>query len=126
MLKEISNQVLPLIVNCVVSILGIIITIVGTHIINFIKLKNAELIKNMGISKYNSDKALALDIWNLVDEHFRIHQSIDNVIENKVKMFNDELKKKCPYITQEEQEFLRQTVAGEVNKCKRSENIRIT
>ena len=118
MLKEISNQVLPVIVNCVVSILGIIITVVGAHIINFIKLKNAELIKNMGISKYNSDKALALDIWTLVDEYFRIHQSIDNAIENKVRMFNDELKKKCPYITQEELDFLRQTVAGAVNKCK--------
>jgi hypothetical protein len=33
-------------------------------------------------------------------------------------MFNDELKKKCPYITQEEIDFLRQTIAGEVNNVK--------
>lgn len=118
MLREILNQVAPIVINFIISILGIIITVVGTYVINFIKLKNDELIRTIGVSTYNSDKTLALDIWNIVNEHFRIQQSIECCTENKIKMFNDELKKKCPYITQEEIDFLRQTIAGEVNKCK--------
>lgn len=88
------------------------------YIIKFIKLKNSELIKNIGIAKYNSYKSLALDIWNIVDEYFRVNTSICSSTNNKIKMFDDELKNKCPELTQEDIDFFRQTIAGEINKCK--------
>lgn len=118
MLKEINNQVLSIIVKLIISIIGIIITVLSTHIINFIKLKNNEIIKNVGITNYNQNKKFALDIWNIVEEHFRLKEIATNVIDNKISMFNDELKRKCPYLTQEEIDFLRQAIAGEVNKIK--------
>ncbi|AGK96644.1 hypothetical protein [Clostridium pasteurianum] len=118
MLKEIDNQVLSIIIKSIISIIGVVITILSTHIINFIKLKNNELIKNIGITKYNEDKKFALDIWNIVEEHFRVKEIATNVIDNKITIFNRELKRKCPYLTQEEIDFLRQTIAGEINKGK--------
>jgi hypothetical protein len=118
MITEIENQVFPIIINSIVSIIGVVITIIGGYIINFIKLKNNQIIKDIGVAQYNYSKILALDIWHIVDEHFRIKQTIETSTENKINMFNDELKKKCPYITQEEIDFLRQTIAGEVNNVK--------
>ncbi|WP_026883214.1 hypothetical protein [Clostridium akagii] len=118
MIAEIGTQVLPIITNSIISILGIIIAVICSYIINFIKLKNNQIIKDIGVSQYNSDKTLALDIWNIVEEYFRVNQSIENLIENKIKLFNNELKKKCPYLTQEQIDFLRQSIAGEFNKCK--------
>ncbi len=118
MLKDIQYQISTIIINIIVIILGSIISIIGTYIINFVKLKNDELIKNIGITKYISYKSLALDVWNIVDEYFRANKSINNSFDNKIKMFNSKLQNKCPGLTEEDIDFLRQTIAGEINKYK--------
>jgi hypothetical protein len=122
MLKEITNEILPIVMSTVVSTLGIIITTLGAYAINFIKLKRDAVINQIGINQYNQDKKLALDIWNIVEEHFRVNQIVGSAINNKIKMFNDEIKKKCPYLTDQEIVFLRQTIAGEMNSFKNTIN----
>lgn len=122
MLKEITNEILPIVMSTVVSTLGIIITTLGAYAINFIKLKRDAVINQIGINQYNQDKKLALDIWNIVEEHFRVNQVVGSAINNKIKMFNDEIKKKCPYLTDQEIVFLRQTIAGEMNSFKNTIN----
>jgi hypothetical protein len=122
MLKEITNEILPIVMSTIVSTLGIIITTLGAYAINFIKLKRDAVINQIGINQYNQDKKLALDIWNIVEEHFRVNQIVGSAINNKIKMFNDEIKKKCPYLTDQEIVFLRQTIAGEMNSFKNTIN----
>jgi hypothetical protein len=118
MLKE----MLSIVMSTVVSILGVIITTLGAYGINFIKLKRDAVINQIGINQYNQDKKLALDIWNIVEEHFRVNQVVGISINNKIKMFSDEIKKKCPYLTDQEIAFLRQTIAGEMNSFKNTIN----
>lgn len=122
MLKEIFNEMLPVVISTVISILGIIATTLGAYAINFIKLKRDAVINQIGINQYNQDKKIALDIWNIVEEHFRVNEIVGITINNKIKMFNYEIKKKCPYLTQQEIDFLRQTIAGEINNFKNTIN----
>ncbi|AJA48419.1 hypothetical protein CPAST_c23490 [Clostridium pasteurianum DSM 525 = ATCC 6013] len=122
MLKDRINEILPVVMSTVISILGIIITTLGAYTVNFIKLKRDSVINEISINKYNQDKKLALDIWNIVEEHFRVNEIVTNALNSKIKMFNYEIKKKCPYLTQQEIDFLRQAVAGQINSIKNEIN----
>ncbi len=116
MIKDLQYQIFSIIIHIIIIILGIIISLIGSYIIKFVKSKNSELVKNIGVAKYNSYKSVAMDIWNIVEEYFRINPLIDSYVNNKCKMFNDLLKKKFPDLNQEDIDFIRQTIAGEINK----------
>lgn len=62
----------------------------------------------------------AKNIWNMVDENFRISTTIEEKIKSKVDEFNAALLKKFPELTQSDIDNLRQSIAGEVNKDKQA------
>lgn len=119
-MKEILiSQIVPLLVTCIVAVVGVVIKSVGDAIIAYIEAKKNAVISKIGEDKYNSEKKVALDIWNIVDEHFRINPTLEDVIDKKIALFNELLLKKIPGLTQEQIDFLRQSIAGEVNKGKK-------
>lgn len=111
MIKELSSQVMPILVQAIVAILGVIA-------VKFIQAKKTELINKIGQEKYNQEKAYAVDAWNLVDEHFRISGIANVTIGEKVELFEKELLKKVPYLTQDELDSLRLSLGGVINKGK--------
>lgn len=120
MLKELSSQVLPIIIQAIVTILGVVISTIGVIAVKYVQAKKTELINKIGKDKYNQEKAYALDIWNLVDEHFRISGISNVTIGEKVALFEKELLKKVPYLTQDELDSLRLSLGGVINKGKKA------
>lgn len=115
-LIQIGNGILPIVVTAVVAILGTIITIVGKDFVGFIQAKHDEAVAKAGASTYNQNRKFALDIWNIVDEHFRVSGTVKAAITDKIDLFNKLLLEKIPGLTQSEIDFLRQSIAGEINK----------
>jgi phage terminase Nu1 subunit (DNA packaging protein) len=60
----------------------------------------------------------AKNIWNMVDENFRISTTVEEKTKSKVDEFNAALLKKFPELSQDDIDNLRQSIAGEVNAGK--------
>lgn len=76
------------------------------------------VVAKIGLTNYQKTKAIAWDIWNLIEEHFRISQIVGDTVNAKITMFETLIKQKVPGITDSEIETVRQSIAGEVNKDK--------
>lgn len=116
MLQSIINQIVPVAVTAIVGVLVAIIKAVGDAAVDYIDKKKEALASQVGIDQYNSKLALAKNIWNLVDEEFRITPTLTATIEAKQKMFETEMLKVMPGLTSDEIAQLRQIIAGEINK----------
>lgn len=71
-----------------------------------------ELLKNQ---KYVT---AAKQVWNIVEENFRITEAIKEKISSKADAFDKMLLAKFPELTQSDVAELRQSVAGEINTGK--------
>ncbi|AQR95609.1 hypothetical protein [Clostridium saccharoperbutylacetonicum] len=63
---------------------------------------------------------VAKQIWDMVDENFRISQSIEEKLTSKIDTFNKALLKEFPELNQDDADKLRQSVAGSVNSGKQA------
>ena len=112
MLKEILNVLEP----TIISILGIVISSLGAIAVSYIKTKRDSVVAKIGQDQYNHRIKVAEDVFNFVDEEFRVNGIVGKAIDNKIAMFNAELLKRIPGLTQAQIDSLRQTIAGQVNK----------
>jgi len=76
------------------------------------------VVAKIGLTNYQKSKLVALDIWNVIEEHFRLNEIIGDTVQSKITMFETLIKQKIPGITNANIELLRQAIAGEVNKDK--------
>ncbi|MDR3595080.1 hypothetical protein [Clostridium sp.] len=60
----------------------------------------------------------AKNIWNMVNENFRISATIEEKLKSKADEFDKALLAKFPELTQDDVANLRQAIAGEVNQGK--------
>lgn len=118
MLNEIVNTVVPVVVTAIGGVLVAIIKVVGDNLVSYIETKKDALATQTGIDKYNATLQKAKNIWNLVDEEFRITPTLEKTMQAKQDMFNKLLKEKIPSLTDNEINDVRQAVAGEINKGK--------
>lgn len=72
----------------------------------------------LGSDKYEQEKKDAQDAWSFVDEHFRISGLVSVTVNEKIALFETQLLKKCPYLTQQELDSLRLALGGVINKGK--------
>ncbi len=63
---------------------------------------------------------VAKQIWDMVDENFRISQSIEEKLSSKIDTFNQALLKEFPELKQDDVDKLRQSVSGSVNAGKQA------
>jgi hypothetical protein len=117
-ISQLIPQLIPLLIAFIIGILTVIIKAVGDAIITLVQTKKEEVIQKILQGKHEQEVKTALEVWNIVDEHFRVSKAVGDTIQLKIAMFNYLLLKKIPGITQEQIDYLRQTVAGEVNKFK--------
>lgn len=104
----------PVLLTILTGFLGYIgkeVVKLAPKLIDFIVLK-------IGLTNYTKSKLVALDIWNIVEEHFRLSEFIGDTVQFKITLFETLIKQKIPSITDIEIETLRQAIAGEVNKDK--------
>ncbi|EOU1998933.1 hypothetical protein C4D40_00595 [Clostridium perfringens] len=61
---------------------------------------------------------VAKQVWNIVEENFRITESVEKKLSSKADEFNKIMLDKFPKLTISDISELRQSIAGEVNKGK--------
>lgn len=76
------------------------------------------IVAKIGLANYEKTKAIAWDLWNVIEEHFRISEMVGDTAKAKIMMFETLIKQKIPGITDAEIETVRQAIAGEFNKNK--------
>ena len=90
----------------------------GKKVLKLIPLVIEFVVAKIGLTNYQKYKAIAWDVWNKGEEFFRLNPIIGSTIQAKILMFETEIRKKIPGITDAQIEDFRQAIAGEVNKDK--------
>lgn len=117
-MNTLSNQVLTIVIQAIIAVLGVVISTIGVIAIKYVQAKRDEIITKIGKAQYEQDKSYAVDAWNFVEEHFRISGLVMPTITEKIALFEKELLNKVPGLTQTELDSLRLSLGGEINKGK--------
>jgi len=112
------NQILEACLTAFVGLLLVLIPILFAKVTSFLVEKINAIQVKTGAEDYNHSLTVAKSVYGIVDEYFRITPTITATIEAKVDMFETEILKICPYLTADDIDHLRQTVAGELNILK--------
>ena len=86
-----------------------------------VKVLESKLVKSGLEEKILKNKnyiTVAKQIWNLVDENFRISETVEEKLESKAEQFDKLLLAKVPELSEEDIAEIRQSIAGEVNSGK--------
>lgn len=113
-MNDLSSMFYPILLTLLTGILGY----VGKEVIKFVPLIVDYLVAKIGLTNYQKTRAIALDIWNVIEEHFRLSQIVGDKVQAKIAMFETLIKQKVPGISNDEIETIRQSIAGEFNKDK--------
>lgn len=116
------NQIVPIITTAIVSILVYIIKRIGDAVIELLVTKKKEVDLKIASSGHEKELNTAKEIWNIIEEKFRINENCSVLLGSKSDEFNKLLLSKIPGLTQTDLDYLRQAVAGEVNKYKNIES----
>ncbi|ELC8463867.1 cobalt ABC transporter permease [Clostridium perfringens] len=100
------------------SVLVVVIKSLGEATREFIKVKVEAMEQKIKESKYNELFEVGKNIWNMVEEKYRVTDNIETLAQSKADMFDKMLLKKFPHLTKEELTEVRQAIAGEYNKGK--------
>lgn len=76
------------------------------------------VVAKVGLTKYQQSKSFAIDVFNIVEEHYRLNELIGSTVQAKITMFETLIKQKIPGITDAQIINFRQAIAGEFNKNK--------
>ncbi len=117
-MEQLLEQIIPILIAAILGVFTVVIKSVGDVTIKYLNTKKDELISRIGIQEYNKRIATASDIWGIVDEHFRIYDSVAYEIEDKINLFNKLLLERIPTLEQADLDYLRQTIAGQINQGK--------
>lgn len=63
---------------------------------------------------------VAKQVWDIVEENFRIAETVENKLNSKADEFDKLMLKKFPELSEDDVKELRQSIAGEVNKGKQA------
>ena len=100
------------------SVLVVVIKSLGDATREFIKVKVEAMEQKIKESKYNELFEVGKNIWNMVEEKYRVTDNIETLAQSKADMFDKMLLEKFPHLTKEELTEVRQAIAGEYNKGK--------
>ncbi|WP_338627554.1 cobalt ABC transporter permease [Clostridium baratii] len=117
-MDKVLDPILGAVALGITGILVAIIKSVGDVIIEYIGKKKQVVEQRLQLDKHVEEIETAKQVWNIVEEKYRITDNITNLAKSKADMFDKLLLEKIPYLTEEEVKQLRQTLAGEINKGK--------
>ena len=117
-MENFLEQIIPILLTAILGILAVVIKSVGDVTIKYLNAKKEESISRLGREEYHKRLETARDIWDVVDEHYRIYDSVAYEIDDKIKLFNKLLLERIPSLEQSDLDYLRQTIAGQINQGK--------
>jgi len=112
------NQIAPIVATAIVAILVAIIKQVGSVAIEFLVAKKKEAEQNTKISGHEAELNTAKEVWNIIEEKFRITENATQFLDSKADEFDNLLLQRIPELSAKNLEDLRQAIAGEYNKGK--------
>ena len=118
-MNTLIGQIGTIIMGAGVAILSITIRTVGNIAIDFIGKKREVVEQSLQLGKHQQEIATAKEVWNMIDEKYRITDKVEDLVKSKADDFDKLLLAKIPYLTKDEVAELRQTIAGEVNRGKK-------
>ena len=112
------SQIAPIVATAIVAILIKIVYQIGNPAIQlFLKLKE-EAEQRIIASGHEEDLKTAKEVWNTIEEKFRITENVETLLGSKADEFDKLLLQRIPGLSQQNLDDLRQAIAGEVNKGK--------
>ncbi|MEG2786464.1 MAG: cobalt ABC transporter permease [Romboutsia sp.] len=121
-MNEILDKILPPILGAIaVGLTGVLVAViknVGDIAIEYLAKKKKVVEQTLKLDQHKEEIQTAKQIWNIVEEKYRITDNIENLAKSKSNEFDKLLLDKIPYITADQVKQLRQAIAGEVNKGK--------
>lgn len=120
------SQIAPILATAIVSILVAIIKKVGDALIELLITKKKEVELRITSNGHETELNTAKEVWNIIEERFRITENCTSALASKADEFNKLLLSKIPGLTQSDLDYLRQAVAGEINKYKNIESVQST
>ncbi|WP_346980386.1 cobalt ABC transporter permease [Clostridium perfringens] len=118
-MDKILEPVLGALALGIVTVFVAIIKSVGDITIQYIAKKKEMVEQKLKLDKREEEFKVAQQVWNIVEEKYRITDNIKSLVKSKADDFDKLLLEKIPYLTEEEVKMLRQSIAGEVNKGKK-------
>lgn len=113
------NQIGPVVIAAVIGILVFSIKAIGNVVIDLIDKKREEVEQKLEVGKHKQEIETAKEVWNMVDEKYRITDKVEDLMKSKADDFDKLLLNKIPYLTKEQVVNIRQAIAGEINKGKK-------
>ncbi|MEG1132647.1 MAG: cobalt ABC transporter permease [Romboutsia sp.] len=111
----------PILSSLGVALAGVLVVViksVGEVAREFIKVKIEASEQKIKLTKYNEILEVGKNIWNIVEEKYRITDNLETLAESKAKTFDKLLLDKFPHLNEKELKEVRQAIAGEYNKGK--------
>lgn len=117
-MEKILDTILSAVGVALATVLVAIIKSVGNEAVEYLQAKKKVADQKIKESKYNELFEVGKNIWNMVEEKYRVTDNIETLAQSKADMFDNMLLEKFPHLTKEELIEVRQAIAGEVNKGK--------
>lgn len=117
-MEKILDPILAALTLGIVGVLVAIIKSIGDVTIQYIVKKKEMVEQKLKLDKHEEEFKTAQQVWNIVEEKYRITDNIKDFAKSKGDYFDKLLLEKIPYLTEEQVKMLRQAIAGEVNKGK--------
>ncbi|UBK39501.1 cobalt ABC transporter permease (plasmid) [Clostridium perfringens] len=117
-MEKILDPILSAVGVALATVLVAIIKSVGNEAVEYLKAKKKVADQKIKESKYAELFEVGKNIWNMVEEKYRVTDNIETLAQSKADMFDNMLLEKFPHLTKEELIEVRQAIAGEVNKGK--------
>jgi hypothetical protein len=112
------SQVAPILATAIVAILVRAIYKIAPIVIQLLLKLKDEVEQRIIASGHMQDLQTAKEVWNIIEEKFRITENAKEVLDTKANEFDRLLLQRIPGLTQNNLDDLRQAIAGEVNKGK--------
>lgn len=117
-MEKILDPILTALTLGIVGVLVAIIKSVGDVTIQYIAKKKEMVEQKLQLDKHTEEIQTAKQVWNIVEEKYRITDNINNLAKSKADEFDKLMLAKIPYLTKDEITDIRQSIAGEINKGK--------
>lgn len=117
-MEKILDPILSAVGVALATVLVAIIKSVGNEAVEYLKTKKKVADQKIKESKYAELFEVGKNIWNMVEEKYRVTDNIETLAQSKADMFDNMLLEKFPHLTKEELTEVRQAIAGEYNKGK--------
>jgi hypothetical protein len=110
--EQLSNGIMTIMVQAILSIAGLFATAVMTIVIQYLNKKKEEVAFKIGVDNYNHIFTVAKATFFSVEQSF---SGLSGMGEQKRKLFDNLLLQRMPNLTQQELDHFREGIVGELN-----------